>query len=144
MKAGTMRRLSVVLLGGGLLLLALSFLPRTAEEPEILETAGQGETPETADKQPPAATAESSPKQLASQGVALFQAKGCPTCHRHDAVGNADFSTEIGPDLTDYQPDPEFVREWLRDPAAIRPDTFMPNLNLSEEEIEALVAFLEE
>lgn len=135
MKAGMMRRLSVVLLGGGLLLFALSFLPRTAEEREI---------PETAAEQLPAATVETSPEQLASEGAALFQAKGCLTCHRHDAFSNIEFSTEIGPNLTYYEPDPEFVRDWLRDPAAIRPNTAMPNLNLSEEEIEALVVFLEE
>ena len=48
------------------------------------------------------------------------------------------------PDLTDYDPDPGFVRVWLRDPEAVRPGTRMPNLGLSEEEIAALLAFLEE
>jgi cytochrome c2 len=138
MKAGTMRRLSVILLGGGLLLLVLSFLPRTAEEQETPEAV------ETAEQQTPAAITEPSHEQLASEGAALFQAKGCPTCHQHDAVSNPDFSTQIGPDLTNYEPDPDFVRAWLRNPPAIRPTTAMPNLNLSEEEIEALVAFLEE
>jgi hypothetical protein len=46
------------------------------------------------------------------------------------------------PDLTHYQGNPDFLRQWLRHPRAIRPNTFMPNLDLSEAEIEALVAFL--
>ena len=46
-------------------------------------------------------------------------------------------------DLTGYDPDPEFVRQWLRDPGAVRPGTEMPNLNLSDEETEALIAFLD-
>jgi mono/diheme cytochrome c family protein len=148
MKTGTMRRLSVVFFGGGLLLLALSFLPRTADQRELpdtaSDTAAEAAKPETAEAQTPAATTELSPEQLASEGAALFQAKGCLTCHRHDAFDNIEFSTEIGPNLTFYQPDPDFVRDWLRDPAAIRPNTAMPDLNLSGEEIEALVAFLEE
>jgi cytochrome c1 len=34
------------------------------------------------------------------------------------------------------------VRVWLKDPPALKPDTQMPNLGLSSEEIEALIAFL--
>jgi len=47
------------------------------------------------------------------------------------------------PDLTHYQPDPDFVRRWLRDPSAVRPGSNMPNLRLSDDEIEALLAFLQ-
>ena len=89
-------------------------------------------------------------------GRALFLSLGCTTCHRHDGLGlsyeGLDASTgQTGgqlvrsfgaPDLTNYQPNPDFVRRWLRDPEAIRPDTAMPNFHLSEEEIEALIAFL--
>ncbi len=98
---------------------------------------------------PPTATA--SPAAL---GRTLFQIKGCASCHRHDVlnltrVSVADndraFINAIGaPDLTAYEPDPDFVRDWLRDPAAVRPETNMPDLNLSDEEIEALLAFLQE
>jgi cytochrome c oxidase subunit 2 len=38
--------------------------------------------------------------------------------------------------------DPDFLRSWLKDPAAVRPGTQMPKLRLSAEEIEALIAFL--
>lgn len=90
----------------------------------------------------------------AALGRALFQAKGCTTCHRHDGVdvtrvevyagADLDLGTVMGaPDLTHYRPDPTFVRPWLRDPSAVRPGTDMPNLRLSDEEIEALLAFLQ-
>ncbi|MFZ0548890.1 MAG: c-type cytochrome [Candidatus Promineifilaceae bacterium] len=136
MQAGTMRRLSMILFGGGMLLLLVSFLPGMTARQEIPATPTQ-QIPT------PTATTELSQEQLVSEGAALFVAKGCVICHRNDAVRTPDFSAQIGPNLTHYQPDPDFVRAWLHDPASIRPDTEMPNLNLSDEEIEALLAFLE-
>ncbi|MDT8305849.1 MAG: c-type cytochrome [Anaerolineae bacterium] len=84
-----------------------------------------------------------STQNVAEAGAALFQSKGCITCHRHEALP-AGKSLAMGPDLTNYQPDPAFVRAWLRDPTAVRPGTQMPNLHLDDEEIEALLAFLTE
>jgi cytochrome c2 len=75
-------------------------------------------------------------------GRALFVAKGCHACHIHSAVSNSVSGPVIGPNLSSYHPDPGFVRRWLRNPAALRPNTEMPKLVLSEGEIDALVAFL--
>lgn len=75
-------------------------------------------------------------------GEALFVAKGCVTCHRHDGITIMESVAQIGPDLTHYQGNPDFLRQWLSDPKAIRPETFMPNLDLSDAEIETLAAFL--
>jgi hypothetical protein len=74
----------------------------------------------------------------------LFVAKGCVTCHVNNRIDNkyVEFSTNIGPNLSQYAASPEFLRMWLKDPAAVRPNTQMPNLELGEAEIEALVAFL--
>jgi cytochrome c oxidase subunit 2 len=90
----------------------------------------------------------SGPSQ-AEQGKALFLAKGCATCHQHAAV-QTDYRVAIGPDLTHYSNSPEFLRRWLADPQSVRPQTapaygpsgVMPNLHLSPDEIEALIAFL--
>ncbi len=82
---------------------------------------------------------------LADQGEFLFQAKGCIVCHNHEALreGYTGITTDIGPDLSFGTKRPvEFLRTWLKDPAAIKPGTSMPNLELSEAEIEALAAFL--
>jgi mono/diheme cytochrome c family protein len=86
-------------------------------------------------------------KQAASAveiGEALFVAKGCVTCHSNENIGNKyyEFHLDAGPNLTNYAASAEYLRTWLKDPAAIRPDAEMPNLELSEVEIEALIAFL--
>jgi len=136
------KRLAAGLLVVALALVALSFV-------DWGEAAGAA---------PPATTAVSPPatpgQTPAEMGQALFQAKGCTSCHRHDGVGVARVAAGgaagapalagLGaPDLTHYQPEPDFVRRWLRDPRAVRPGTAMPNLRLSDADIEALLAFLQ-
>lgn len=81
------------------------------------------------------------------RGRAVFAGKGCAMCHAHAAFQRSgQFAggpgAEMAPDLTHRLLDPDYLRRWLRDPAAVRADTSMPNLNLSDAEIEALVAFL--
>ena len=78
----------------------------------------------------------------AARGKALFRAKGCAACHAHAAVESSDF--EVGPNLTNYRADPAYLQRWLRDPQAVKPTTSMPNLHLSDDEVEALIAFLSE
>jgi cytochrome c2 len=79
----------------------------------------------------------------ASYGDALFTAKGCVTCHTNARASiPAEFSIDIGPNLTKYKANPEYLHLWLQDPQAVRPDTYMPNLHLSSAEIDALIAFL--
>lgn len=88
---------------------------------------------------------------LVAEGRALFRAKGCVTCHAHAAVsipaaGSLEGMIQgdgFAPNLTSYQVETDFVRLWLRDPAAVRPGTRMPALELSEDEIDALIAFLD-
>jgi len=88
------------------------------------------------------AIATVSPQEI---GQTLFLAKGCVICHEHDAVRDerqafAGFS--VGPNLSQLSRSPDYVRVWLKDPPGLKPDTQMPNLGLSSEEIEALIAFL--
>ena len=78
-------------------------------------------------------------------GRLLFRNKGCATCHINERItGEQSQLGPIGPNLTDYTNDPEFLRRWLTDPPAIKPGTVMPNLRLTETEIEDLIAFLNE
>jgi cytochrome c1 len=74
----------------------------------------------------------------------LFRNKGCVTCHANARVEGKTGLLAVGPDLTTYRNEPEFLRAWLADPKALRPDTPMPNFDLSAAEIEALIAFLNE
>ena len=134
----------VVLLGIAAALLVLSFTPWG----DVTDVAAIPATPTN-----PPATPTRSPAEI---GRTLFTIKGCATCHRHDGLNVArlsfggetirvseSFLVAGAPDLTHYQPEPDFVRQWLSDPRAIRPNTTMPNLGLTEDEIEALLAFLQ-
>ena len=77
-------------------------------------------------------------------GQQLFVAKGCIGCHRHAAFdAQSPFWSPGGPpDLSNVTLTADYLRQWLRDPKAIKPRTEMPNLNLDDAEIEALTAFL--
>jgi cytochrome c2 len=87
---------------------------------------------------------EAQDSSLEAIGQQLFLAKGCITCHNHNEV-RRDGDTiyvDVGPDLSSFSADPDYLRRWLQDPASIRPETLMPDLDLEEGEIQALIAFL--
>ncbi|HMQ30981.1 MAG TPA: c-type cytochrome [Chloroflexaceae bacterium] len=90
---------------------------------------------------PPAPTPLPTPS-AGERGAALFVNKGCITCHHHAAVGYEGTIIGVGPVLTAYSNDEAFLRDWLRNPAAMKPGATMPTLGLAEGEIEALIAFL--
>jgi cytochrome c oxidase subunit 2 len=91
----------------------------------------------------------------AGDGATLFRAKGCGGCH---AISGYTAGT-VGPNLTHlysrktfagamFDLDSQNLRLWLRDPPARKPmnpnkGLGMPNLNLTEDEIGKLIAFLE-
>ena len=101
---------------------------------------------------PPAARpAGGSPEQ----GKKLVGEKGCIACHtinqipeargavgpQLDGVGDAQNRPKIAGGVLANTPDN--LRKWLSDPPAAKPGTLMPNLSLSPQEIEHLVAFLQ-
>jgi mono/diheme cytochrome c family protein len=77
-------------------------------------------------------------------GQRLFLVKGCISCHVNTKVGQSGYWTvEMGaPDLTNFSASPETLRLRLKDPSSVNSNTQMPNLNLSDAEIEALIAFI--
>jgi cytochrome c2 len=78
-------------------------------------------------------------------GRQLFIAKGCITCHASSkAAQSSQYMTiEMGaPNLSNYSSSPEILMIRLKDPAAAKSDTKMPNLELKKTEIEALIAFI--
>lgn len=86
-------------------------------------------------------------------GRQLFMAKGCVACH---VAAGVQAGGNVGPNLNgigdpgkrpmlagnQLQNTPPNVRQWMREPQAIKPGTAMPNLGLNEKESEDLLAFL--
>ena len=91
----------------------------------------------------------------AAAGAKLFTERQCIGCHAINGYENAVART--GPNLTyfaerekfagymldnDIEDGAENVSAWLRNPPEVKPGSQMPNLNLSDEEISDLVAYL--
>lgn len=87
---------------------------------------------------------------LVERGEELYTEQGCGGCH---TIGGGELS---GPDLMNVtqRREPDWLRRWLKDPMTmvfsdpIAKDLLkqymvpMPNLGLTEEEVEALITFL--
>lgn len=89
--------------------------------------------------------AETSSISQVEYGKQLFIAKGCITCHYNSKAGSSSeyWTIEMGaPNLSNFSANPEIIFMRLKDPASVKSDTNMPNLELKEFEIEALVAFI--
>jgi cytochrome c oxidase subunit II len=93
---------------------------------------------------------------LAAAGETLFEQMACIECHAirgYEAEGMR-ASLRIGPDLTHFASrttfgggifdvdDDEALADWLRDPPDMKPGAQMPDLGLSDREINALIAYL--
>lgn len=133
-----MYKVSIVLATAGLLLMAWSFLPAQSTGHASGVVATRSVQIES--------VAATSTVQITSmeRGKALFAAKGCATCHvnRRAIEPIHECCEGTGPDLTNYTNQPEYLRQLLRNPSAVKPQTEMPNLELSDAEIEDLIAFL--
>lgn len=78
-------------------------------------------------------------------GQQLFIVKGCITCHHNAKIDNASeyWTIDMGAtNLSTFTASEEALRLRLKDPKSVKSDTKMPNLNLSEAEIEALIVFI--
>jgi cytochrome c2 len=94
--------------------------------------------------------AAASPDDLVTQGEMIIRTKGCLGCHT--IAGVSEIGT-IGPELThiasqeqiaDSIPySPENLREWLLHPHELKPGTQMPDMNLTPEDLDAVVAYLD-
>jgi len=87
----------------------------------------------------------------ARQGARLFQEKTCVSCH---AIAGTPATARIGPDLTHVASrqmlaaervdnTPATLAQWLAGPQALKPGSLMPNLQLTPDEVQLLVAYLE-
>lgn len=76
---------------------------------------------------------------LIEEGQQLFFKQGCYGCHTVGKVG-----TPLGPDLSHVgaQYSPSYLTGWLRDPASQKRTAHMPKIDLTDQEIQALTAYL--
>lgn len=94
----------------------------------------------------------STPKaEFAARGAQLFQQATCANCH---AINGTAARTQVGPDLTHMAERHVLaagvlantrtnLAKWLRNPQAYKPGTLMPNLQLTQTQVDALVDYLE-
>jgi cytochrome c oxidase subunit 2 len=95
--------------------------------------------------------------QLAQEGEALFEEATCIACHAIDgyeeSTGSA-AAVRIGPDLTHFasrdafaggviENNEENLKAWLANPQQVKAGAQMPNLGLSDGDIDALTAYLQ-
>jgi cytochrome c oxidase subunit II len=98
-----------------------------------------------------AADAKSPTDSLAAEGEKLFLEGECVNCH---AIRGTEAQATTAPDLTHFatrntfagamfENNTENLAAWLRDPPAMKPGSKMPDYGLSEDEIDALVAYMQ-
>lgn len=86
----------------------------------------------------------------AQTGLQLFTSLGCAGCHTIDGIS----SGVVGPNLTHFKDRSTFAGSifanndnnlhlWLANPPAEKPGSVMPNLHLSEDQINKLIAYLD-
>jgi cytochrome c oxidase subunit 2 len=87
----------------------------------------------------------------AKEGATAFLTAGCIACHR---INGTPFQSTIGPDLTHVgsrkhiasgilDNTPENMARWIRDPQSVKPGAKMAKLELSDAQIDGLVAYLQ-
>jgi cytochrome c oxidase subunit 2 len=84
--------------------------------------------------------------------LSIMQAKGCGGCHTIDGVQG--FAADIGPNLTHFGNRSTFagatfrnnvqnLTNWLKNPPGVKPGADMPDLHLTPDQIQTLIAYLE-
>lgn len=92
----------------------------------------------------------------AAVGLAVFQARACTQCH--SIAGTNDVENPFGPNLTHFASRHVFagatlpeqgeewsdaLKRWIANPPEVKPGSYMPDLGLTEQEIEDVIAYLE-
>ena len=85
-----------------------------------------------------------------SSGRHVFETTACITCH---TIAGTSANGRFGPDLTHVMSrdtiasgvvpnTPQNIRRWIRNPDDIKPGSRMPAMNLSDQELDAVTAYL--
>lgn len=91
---------------------------------------------------------------VAAEGRALFEEKGCLSCHATDSQNYVEGQIPIGPNLAQFadrsrvagflEPTKENVEKWIKDPESIKPGNKMTGTypELSDDEVEKIAEYL--
>lgn len=90
------------------------------------------------------------PETSVEIGQQLFATTGCAGCHTIEGVS----AGALGPNLTHFgrrmtvaggilENNAENLHAWIKDPPAIKPGSKMPNLNLTDQQVDYIVAYLQ-
>ena len=141
----------------GFLLRPVDLRPRLAPSMPRLELTPEQARDIAAFLVPEAGPSAAAPVASLERGEALFEERGCMSCHLYSGAlppppagkGRPDergisVAMRLAPDLRHARArmTPPVVAAWLRDPRSIKPDTLMPAVPLNEDEIAALVRFV--
>ena len=129
----------------------------TATSDGVTSDGASGSASASSDDEPEEIAVGTDPTRDKAIGAELFITKGCSGCHMISGLEGA--NGKIGPNLTHLYSRQRFagavfelndrnLRRWLRNPPAMKPmdpdnNQGMPNLNLTEDEITQLLAYLE-
>lgn len=91
-------------------------------------------------------------ESLKEAAANIIRNKGCAACHYVPGVPEA--MGRLGPSLKNLskrvrivggqlENTPDNMRDWLKNPKEVKPSTMMPNLGLSDREIEILLEFFQ-
>lgn len=111
--------------------------------------AAQATTPAAALADTPAMD-NGSGTALIARGRELFMANACGACH---ALGDAAATGDVGPDLNNfgkrhtlaagvYENTLDNLKEWIRNPDAMKPGVIMPPFPLSDDDLDTLARYL--
>lgn len=92
--------------------------------------------------------------QLASVGAQDFARLGCIACHAIRSGGPEHIGGRVGPDLTHVASratiaagtlpnTPANMAHWIADPQGVKPGSYMPNIPMTQQDVQALVAYLD-
>jgi cytochrome c oxidase subunit II len=86
-----------------------------------------------------ASCAPAGAQERVARGEKVYTDHGCHGCHQVGKVG-----TPIAPNLSGIgaKYSPSYLRRWLADPTSVRPSAHMPKLELTEEDVDLLAAYL--
>lgn len=134
------------------LLTAASLAPQSGSAASSATTTTRSDTTSSTSATVSAA-AQPAPAVTTSRGALLFATKGCTGCHMHASFPNA--RMQVGPDLTAVADRAAtrvtgldaraYIRMSLREPGGYRVagySALMPDLRLTDEQIDSLTAFL--